>query len=193
MRNREKEIKKLVFSLTLLVVILFIISFVLIYWAVGIMYKEIHPILVPVTIHKTLLPLVDQNENFSSGNTEISILEKEGIIPPSSGLKQDSTLNQKKVLYEISAYNSVPWQTDDSPCISADNKNICERYLAGQKLCASNNFRLGSEVYIEGYGKCKIADRMNKRYQGNYVDIYMGMDIARARQFGRQKMLITTR
>ena len=88
---------------------------------------------------------------------------------------------------EITAYNSTVGQTDDSPCISADGSNICERYAKGEQICAANFVPLGTILQIDKFGSCIVADRMNKKYK-NRVDIYMGMDLERALKFGVQKL-----
>jgi len=93
--------------------------------------------------------------------------------------------------FTIYAYNSVSGQTDGSPCISADNKNICERFAKGEKLCASNDFKLGTIVYIKDYGDCKIVDRMKSTYSKS-IDIFMGYDVATARQWGVKSIEIYT-
>ena len=88
---------------------------------------------------------------------------------------------------EVTAYNSVPWQTDDSPCVSADGTNICE---LDYNVCATNAFPLGTKLYVDKLGECVVHDRMNKRYKER-VDWYMKMDVERARAFGLQKLLVT--
>lgn len=70
--NKEKEIKKLVLFLMSLTIILFIISFALIYWAAGVMYKEIHPILDAPAPAVTVKPT----------------LEEDWVVPPPSVLEQ---------------------------------------------------------------------------------------------------------
>ncbi|MDA0208078.1 MAG: 3D domain-containing protein [bacterium] len=83
----------------------------------------------------------------------------------------------------VSAYNSVPWQTDDTPCIGAEGTNICEIYARGEGVCAANFVPLGTILEIDGLGTCTVRDRMNARYNVR-VDWYMGMDIDAARQHG---------
>ena len=86
----------------------------------------------------------------------------------------------------MTAYNSTIGQTDSTPCISADASNICKRYAKGEKICASNSYPLGSRLYVDGYGECTVADRMNRRYKDR-VDVYFGKDVKRARNWGRRK------
>lgn len=83
------------------------------------------------------------------------------------------------------AYNSILEQTDSEPCLAADGENICELYAAGQLVCASNAFPLGTILRVEDYGECTVLDRMNSRYTDR-VDVYMGLDVAQARVWGKR-------
>lgn len=89
----------------------------------------------------------------------------------------------------VSAYNSVPWQTDDTPCIGAQGTDICVLLDQGLNTCAANFLPLGTMLEVDGLGTCEVRDRMNARYHYR-VDWYMGMDIASARQFGVQNKQI---
>lgn len=89
---------------------------------------------------------------------------------------------------EMSAYTSRVEETDGSPCISADNTNICE---FDGCVIATNDYPLGYEIEIENIGKCIVKDRMNSRYTGTgNIDLYMGMDLKKALDFGRQQVNI---
>lgn len=87
----------------------------------------------------------------------------------------------------VTAYNSVPGQTDATPCIGAQGTDICVLYNQGENICAANFVPLGTKLMVDGLGECTVRDRMNARYFYR-VDWYMGMDVTGARQFGaRQK------
>ncbi len=91
------------------------------------------------------------------------------------------------IIAEVSAYTSRKIETDDTPCINAWGDNICNIHEAGIGIvaCPSKFDRLD---LIEINGKQFLClDRMNIRYRnGNYFDIYFGMDLEGARIFGRQ-------
>lgn len=94
----------------------------------------------------------------------------------------------------VTAYTSEPRQTDSTPCIASDGTNICKRYEAGELICAAGdrNVKLGSKFYVEGYGTCTVADRMNIRYNGTgRVDIYLGYDTAGAYQWGKRQVRVS--
>lgn len=86
---------------------------------------------------------------------------------------------------QISAYNAGdPYQTDSTPCHSANGENICEALKQGYKRCAANFVPFGTVLEIESYGQCLVTDRMNSRYTSR-VDIAMPLNEKQtARQFG---------
>ena len=65
----------------------------------------------------------------------------------------------------VTAYNAGdPNQCDNSPCIASNGENICTALALGYKRCASNKYLFGTTLEVEGYGKCIVVDRMNKRF-----------------------------
>ncbi len=91
----------------------------------------------------------------------------------------------------VTGYTSHAAQTDSTPCIAADGTDICKRYAKGEKICATNDWKMGTQLTIEGLGTCTVADRMNKRYTGTgRIDWYFGMDIEAARKWGVRKMVV---
>lgn len=85
----------------------------------------------------------------------------------------------------VTAYNSVRWQTDATPCIGAQGTNICTIYRAGENVCAANFVPLGTVIEVEGLGHCTVRDRMNSRYYYR-VDWFMDQDVSSAKRFGVQ-------
>ncbi len=108
-----------------------------------------------------------------------------GVLPLSDVRKVDDQMTMT-----VSAYNSVVWQTDDTPCIGAQGTDICELLEQGQQTCAANFVPIGTILNIEGLGMCTVRDRMNARYYYR-VDWYMGQDIQAARNWGIRKKLIS--
>jgi 3D (Asp-Asp-Asp) domain-containing protein len=99
---------------------------------------------------------------------------------------------ESQTVREVTAYNAGdPSQTDASPCITADGANACEALAQGEKICAANFAPLGSYLEIEGYGICRVADRMNSRF-ANRVDIAMeAHEKDRAVKFGLQHLEVS--
>jgi len=91
----------------------------------------------------------------------------------------------------VTGYTSHAAQTDSTPCIAADGSDICKRYARGEKICATNDWKMGTKLTIEGLGTCTVADRMNKRYTGTgRVDWYFGYDIESARKHGIKNLFV---
>jgi len=83
---------------------------------------------------------------------------------------------QHWVTMEVSAYNSLPEQTDDSPFIAADGSSVCDGCVA------SNIFAFGTIIRLPGLTggkKYRVNDRMNPRYRldavwgTGYLDVWM--------------------
>jgi len=92
----------------------------------------------------------------------------------------------------VSAYNSVPSQTDYNPNLAAWGDTL----KPGMKCVAVSRdlIRLGikhnTQIKIEGMeGIYLVKDKMHSRWQ-NRVDIYMGVDVKKAREWGRKKLSI---
>ena len=94
---------------------------------------------------------------------------------------------------KASAYNSVKWQTDShSPNITAwgDTLKPGMKCVAVSRDLLRKGFKHNTPIKIEGYeGVYVVNDKMNPRYR-NKIDIYMGVDVKKARQFGNKKLRI---
>lgn len=123
--------------------------------------------------------------------TQMAVMEVQNESMPYGDFPESGRAEPRYLTtMSISAYNSVPWQTDATPCIGAQGTDICEIYETGENVCAANFVPLGTILQVEGLGECTVRDRMNARYYYR-VDWYMGMDIAGARQFGVQKRAVS--
>lgn len=96
---------------------------------------------------------------------------------------------RKRVI--VTAYNSVTWQTDATPCIAADGTDICEAQKRGEESCAAY-LPFGTKIYIPDFGICTVHDRLAKKYQ-NRVDIYFGgvEKVQAARIWGKRTLEVT--
>lgn len=89
----------------------------------------------------------------------------------------------------VSAYNTVPEQTDGDPCISSSGDNICGR---DDVITCPRSYSLRQEVEMDGK-RYICLDRMNWRYEKEitpHFDISFDKDIAGAINFGRQRKII---
>ena len=83
----------------------------------------------------------------------------------------------------MTSYNSEPGQTDDSPCITANNFNVCEHGI--EDTVAANFLKFGTKVRIPdlfGDRIFVVRDRMNKRYPDR-MDVWM-LNKSDSKQFG---------
>ena len=85
--------------------------------------------------------------------------------------------------FEVSAYNTVEWQTDDSPCISASGKNICGR---DDVIACPIRFKFGTRMQIKN--KIYVCEDRMKNDGG--IDISFDKDIAGAKDWGRKHLAV---
>lgn len=89
------------------------------------------------------------------------------------------------IFAEITMYNPVEWQTDDTPLITASGTTVNEKTAACPEF-----LEFGTEIEVEGK-KYVCEDRMNKRYRsGNYFDL-LAFSYDDAIEFGRQNKVVT--
>lgn len=89
----------------------------------------------------------------------------------------------------VSMYNAEPGQTDDTPCFTANGDDICDPNKG--LTAAMNGVPFGTKIKIPALGNAvyTINDRMNKRYDSNYMDLHV-QTRAEALKFGRQNLEI---
>lgn len=73
----------------------------------------------------------------------------------------------------VTAYRSVPEQTDNSPFITSTGERVCKDGVAvSQDLLKSKRVKYGDWLYIEGIGLKRVNDTMNIRFK-NHIDIWV--------------------
>ena len=90
------------------------------------------------------------------------------------------------------AYNSLVYQTSSNPHITAfgDSLKPGLRYVAVSRDLIDSGLVHNTEVKIEGFDSLYIVkDKMNRRYRKR-IDIYMGTDVKKARNWGKKKVNI---
>ena len=86
----------------------------------------------------------------------------------------------KKIKMVLTGYSSTPWQTDDTPFITASGKSVEDG------IVANNMLPFGTEIKIpELYGDkvFVVQDRMHPRKKGYYLDIWFP-EYQQAKNFG---------
>ena len=144
--------------------------------------------------HKTLIIITSVIITFAC----VMLLQPKGI---NTHLEEEIVLERQIEAIELipvndkttfTAYTLSVQETDSSPCIGSANNNLCElRPILreqGITICASRDLPLNTIIYIEGFGECKILDRMNIRYKGtNRVDILFDSR-EEALKFGKREL-----
>jgi len=90
------------------------------------------------------------------------------------------------------AYNSVPSQTDSTPDIAAWGDKLVPgmKAIAVSRDLLSKGLGRGTKVKIAGMpGTYTVLDKMNRRWRRK-IDIYMGVDIKAAKQWGKRDVRI---
>lgn len=74
---------------------------------------------------------------------------------------------------DITAYRSVPNQTDNSPYITSIGDRTCKDGVAvSQDLLKSGKIKYGDWLYIEGVGLKRVNDTMHVRFK-NHIDVWV--------------------
>lgn len=92
-----------------------------------------------------------------------------------------------------SAYNSVPSQTDGNSTTTAwgDELKPGMKCIAVSRDLIPLGLKHQTEVKIEGLpGTYQVLDKMHYKWKKR-IDIYMGNDVAAARNWGRKKVTIS--
>ena len=101
----------------------------------------------------------------------------------------------KTLKVTATAYNSLVYQTDDSPFITAfgDSLKPGLRYIAVSRDLLKLGLKHNTLVKVEGLeGTYIVKDKMHYRWK-NKIDIYMGTDVNVAKKWGRRKVNISYR
>lgn len=122
----------------------------------------------------------EQEEVISLGNLDKSDLMEENAQKIADTITANNVLPKNKdyvvksvSTHVITAYNSEPGQTDNSPCITANGFNVCAH--GEEDTIAANFLKFGTKVRIpELFGDRVfiVRDRMNQKHP-NRVDIWM--------------------
>lgn len=90
------------------------------------------------------------------------------------------------------AYNSIDYQTDSSPNITAfgDTLKPEMKSIAVSRDLFKKGLKHNTPVKIEGLdGVFLVKDKMHSKWE-NKIDIYMGVDVKAAKEWGRREVLL---
>jgi 3D (Asp-Asp-Asp) domain-containing protein len=136
-----------------------------------------------------LIKLEPENSNNKKINDNIS-----EIIIMAKKIKEDRFIRKfgRTRIVSVTAYNSVPEQTDDDPWVAAWGDKLEEgmKIIAVSRDLESIGLTRGKVIQVERLGKFKVLDRMHER-KTNQIDIYMGLDVNKAVRFGVKTLKIS--
>ncbi len=99
----------------------------------------------------------------------------------------------KTIEVTASAYNSVAWQTTSTnPSIAAwgDTLKPGMKSIAVSRNLIALGLKHNTMVKIDTFPDTfYVKDKMNRKWK-NRIDIYMGLDVKKARQWGKKKLQI---
>ncbi|WP_298504875.1 hypothetical protein [uncultured Maribacter sp.] len=98
----------------------------------------------------------------------------------------------KSMEVTITAYNSLLSQTSKQPNITAwgDTLKPGMQCVAVSRDLIKLGIKHNTQIKIQGIkGVFKVNDKMNKKWKKR-MDIYMGLDIAKAKEWGKKKRKI---
>ena len=101
--------------------------------------------------------------------------------------------NYKEAIVPASAYNSVYWQTKkNNPSVAAwgDTLKPGMKVIAVSRDLIDSGLTHNTKVFIKELNDTfLVKDKMNRRWTKK-IDLYMGKDIQKAREFGKKKLTI---
>ncbi|MCF8335833.1 MAG: 3D domain-containing protein [Bacteroidales bacterium] len=100
---------------------------------------------------------------------------------------------KKQLEVTASAYNSLKNQTSDDPRVAAwgDTLRPGIKAVAVSRDLLDSGLTYGVKINIEGLsGRYMVTDKMHSRWKKK-IDIYMGNDINKAREWGLRTVTIT--
>ena len=104
----------------------------------------------------------------------------------------DSAGAERTLQVTATAYNSLAGQTSGDPALAAwgDRLEPGMRAIAVSRDLIELGLTHRTEVRIEGLpGTWLVLDKMHRRWRRK-IDVYMGVDVAAARRFGRRQVRI---
>ena len=100
--------------------------------------------------------------------------------------------NIKMFQVTATAYNSLEYQTSSNPHITAFGDSLIPgmRYIAVSRDLLDSGLVHNVKVKLEGFDSLfTVKDKMNRRWRKR-IDIYMGIDVKKAKKWGKKEINI---
>lgn len=111
------------------------------------------------------------------------------------GCRREDRYEWKEMEVMVTAYNSVAWQTEGDPVLAAWGDTLYPglNVVAVSRDLIPLGLDYDTPILIEGLSDTfRVKDKMNARFK-NHIDIYMGNDVGKAREWGRRRLKIRYR
>jgi len=160
-----------------------------------IFFDKILPVLMLAVVLNLSFPHISVAQSLEQDQqSQVLLPLQAGDVEILKSVPQDPTLQPKKVITPkkvvkiwVTAYNSLPAQTDDDPCTTASGLNVCQRNTEDVIATNFQYLPFGTKVRLpELYGDkvFTVEDRMHYKYH-NSADIWFKSHQA-AIEFGRK-------
>ena len=106
--------------------------------------------------------------------------------------RAEDNCHNKTIEVIATAYNSLAYQTNANPSITAfgDSLKPRLRYIAVSRDLLDSGLVHNTKVKIQGFDSLfTVKDKMNRRYRKR-IDIYMGNDVKKAKKWGKKRVNI---
>jgi len=130
--------------------------------------------------------LIEGEETLQVLEKGLPLLQRNSLLAISSPSNPESQYTQKIIEVVVTAYSSSPWETDDSPYVTAAGTWVREG------IVANNKYPFGTEIRIpEIYGEkvFVVEDRMSWKKGEYHIDIWFP-SYWEALNFGTKKTYI---
>lgn len=114
------------------------------------------------------------------------------IVLYSCNNEVEEKCDSKSFVVTATAYNSLAYQTSSNPSITAfgDSLKPGLRYIAVSRDLLDSGLVHNTKVKLEGFDSLfTVKDKMNRRWRKR-IDIYMGVDVKKAKKWGKRKVNI---
>ena len=125
----------------------------------------------------------------AAGRDSTEAPEGENPFAPELSSELAENVFKRILIVKATAYNAVPEQTDSTPTICAWGDPVSPDVIAISRDLEALGLTRGKEVYVKGYGKKVVKDRMHYRKR-NQIDLFME-EYDDAIQFGVRELEIS--
>ena len=112
----------------------------------------------------TMILATSITQVYAATEPKVEIVSRETIIKATSTVEVPEEPSYTSVYAKVTGYNTVPEQTDSTPCIAAGGVNICGRT---DVVACPREYALGTKVEINGK-TYTCLDRTHSRYNARF-------------------------